>query len=213
MSGLPELAWSAAIGAEAVAGSPEKGVALKLGVEVMARIAPVLGSMATIAPVMPASCRAAKSWSRLSIVSVRSLGCGWRPRMSSKTSRSGFGSARPVSRSSKARSRPVVPNRRLAYPITWLNAGSRYVRREMPATTRLDARSAPLASKIVPRSALRRAAMTWGLSGREASCCASATCHHAIPPETTAKVSNRYPPSRRMFGLNRSCLHPPPNGG
>ena len=33
------------------------------------------------------------------------------------------------------------------------------------------------ASKIVPRGRLRRAAMTSGLSGRTASCCASTTCH------------------------------------
>ena len=100
MSGLPAFACSAAIGAVAVLGSPEMGVALKVGADVMARMAPVRGSIATMAPAVPASCLAAKSWSRLSMVRVRSLGSGWRPTMSSKTSRSGFGSARPVSRSS-----------------------------------------------------------------------------------------------------------------
>ncbi len=98
----------------AMAGSPEMGVALKVGVEVMASTAPVRGSMATTAPMSGPSCAAAKSCSRWSTVSVRSRGRGSRPSTSSTMSLTGFGSVWPIRMSSQTRSRPVVPKRRLA---------------------------------------------------------------------------------------------------
>ena len=50
--------------------------------------------------------------------------------------------------------------------MTWVNAGSAYVRRLSPSITSEEASTWPVASKIVPRGRLRRAAITSGLSGR-----------------------------------------------
>src|SRR5574338_420796 len=75
----------------------------------MARMAPLLGSIAITAPISAPSWACAKSCSCWSMVSVTSRGCGWRARMSFTRSLSGFVSLRPVSRSSQARSTPAEP--------------------------------------------------------------------------------------------------------